>query len=317
MLPTPYDMRWTSRLICRDLKGLAARCTNRVRNLLSNTSGTLNTLRIEHKDTIMCALPQFNEDDFKPSVDAEAITDTTTPCTVPLSLSGTVADSNSTLPTEISQASPECPVTLYRLLSQKLECLYSSRERDLPHIERWVFRGAWLILHMATQYCASNPTHDVLNPGASRSNETALLLEILRKYFSFSECQLLTWVKEYSTSNPVKRNTSQVSQMRTVPFTESDATSRRHDSVYDTISKRCLSNPTSALFWYTIFIGASDRMKTVQAAQHLLEHVWPERDASAMLELVGNPAKRLQEDDNTELRKKLGHLLCPEYSALS
>lgn len=56
--------------------------------------------------------------------------------------------------------------------------------------------------------------------------------------------------------------------------------------------------------------------KTICAAEHLLGHVWPKQDAAAILEVVGNPAKRLPEDKSTELRVKLGHLLYPEHDVL-
>jgi hypothetical protein len=317
MLPTPYDMRWTSKIICRDLKGLTARFTNKVRSLLSSTSGVPDhTVRTEYKDTSAYVPPQKDEVGIEPPIGAGAIPDTTYPCAVPSSLSCTVSDSNSTLPTEVSHASLEGPVTLYSLLSQKLKDLYASRERDLPHMERWIFRSAWLVLHVTTQYCASNRTLDVLNPGSSHSNETALLLEVLGRCICSSSCQLLIGIEEYSTSCLVEPSTSRVSRMPTMPSTKGDVTSKRHDSVHDTILMKHLPNSTLALFWYTIFVGATDRTKTVQAAESLLGHVWPEKDASALFELAGNPARRLPEDDNTELRKRLGLLLYPDYNAL-
>ena len=308
-------MRWTSKLICRDLKRLAAKCTNRFRSLLSNTTDAPDHIvRTGNEDTPY-ATPPHTEVGIDPPIDAVALPDTSHLRAVSSSSSSTSSDSDSTLPTEVSRASLKGPVKLYSFLSQKLKDLYASRERDLPHMERWVFRGAWLILHMATQYCASNPAHDVLNSGSSCSNVTALLLEVIRRFLSFSTYQLLTSLGEYSTSNLVEPSTSRVSQMPTMPFTQSKA-SRRHDSVYDTISMKHLRNPTSALLWYTVFLGATDRTKTIQTAEYLLEHVWPENDANAMLEIVGNPAKQLLEDNNTELRKRLGSLLCPEYYAL-
>lgn len=192
MLPTPYDMRWTSKLICRDLEGLATRCTNRVRSLLSSTSGAPNHAVRKATDTTPRALTTQSEVDNEPPIDIEDIDGSISPYTVPSSSPGTVADSNLTMPTEVSQNSIEGPVTLYSLLSQKLKDLYASGERDLPHIERWTFRGAWLMLHMATQCCASNPAHDILNPSSLHSNETALLLEVLRGCISYLDCQLLT-----------------------------------------------------------------------------------------------------------------------------
>lgn len=104
--------------------------------------------------------------------------------------------------------------------------------------------------------------------------------------------------------------------MPTMPFTKSHEVSTRHDSVYDITSVQRPGTPTPASFWYTIFVGATDRAKTVETAEYLLGHVWPGKDASAILEVVGNPAKRLREDEHTELRETLGILLYPGHNAI-
>lgn len=133
-------MRWACKLVCRDLKALASRCNNRVRGLVSNLLGEADyTVRIENEDEPACAPSERDEVDNEPRFEAESVH------TVPSSSSRTVPDRNSTLPTEASQAILERPTTLYNLLSQNLKDLYASRERDLPHGERWIFRGAWLI----------------------------------------------------------------------------------------------------------------------------------------------------------------------------
>ncbi|KAF3037970.1 hypothetical protein E8E12_006964 [Didymella heteroderae] len=315
MGPLPYSIRWTAKLICRDLKGLAASCTSKAHRILSSTSGASDrTVSNEREDTFACAPSHRNEVENEPLIDAEGLRDGTSPCTASSPSSGTESNSPSTLPINVSEAGREACVILYCLLSQKLKDLYASRERDLSLVERWTFRGACL-LHTATQYCASNLTYGILNPGSSSLNETALLLEILRRYISFSKGQWLTWLEEFSTSETLEPSTSRVSQTPMMPFTKTDATSRRHDSVYDTLSMERLSNPTSALLWYTIFLGATDRTKMIQAAEYLLGHVWPEKDASALLEIVGDPAKQLPEDYYIELRKELGPLLYPGHNA--
>lgn len=43
--------------------------------------------------------------------------------------------------------------------------------------------------------------------------------------------------------------------------------------------------------------------------------MWPEKDAAMVLEAVGNPTKRLSEDESMDLRNKLGYLLYPGYYA--
>jgi hypothetical protein len=318
MVPTPYDMRWTSRLVYRDLRNLAAGCTNRLRGIISSFRGTSDPIvNVRHTDKIG-PVPNSNtrHEVEQAPIDAGTLRDTTPQDFAPSSSCSSASVSMSTLPTEVSHMSLEDPNTLYSLLGSKLKDLYAHRERRLPLDERWIFRGAWLLLHMATQCCASNPTHDILKPGSSSSNETALLLEVLRKYTSLRECQPLTCLEEYSISEHVNLSTSRVSQMPVIPFTKSEGTATRHDSVYDTLSTKHPPTPPSALFWHTIFVGATDRTKTVQAAKYLLRYVWSEKNADATLEAMGNPAKRLSGDDNTELRKRLGTLLCPEHNAL-
>jgi hypothetical protein len=120
-------MRWASELICRDLKGLAARCTNRVRSLLSNNPSAPDlTVRTGNEDTPAYALPPQGEVGFDPPIEAEAILGPAALSAVPSFSSGTVSDSNPTLPTEVSHASLEDFVTLHSLLSQKLKDLYDS-----------------------------------------------------------------------------------------------------------------------------------------------------------------------------------------------
>jgi transcriptional regulator of acetoin/glycerol metabolism len=76
------------------------------------------------------------------------------------------------------------------------------------------------------------------------------------------------------------------------------------------------SPPQTALFWYIVFAGATDRTMTVQSAERLLDYIWPGKDAAHILEVVGNPAKQLSEDESIELRDKLRQMLYPEYDAL-
>ncbi|KAF1345643.1 hypothetical protein EJ07DRAFT_145239, partial [Lizonia empirigonia] len=169
--------------------------------------------------------------------------------------------------------------TLYSLLTTRLKALYTSRDHDMPLEKRWEFRGAWLLLDMATQCCLSNPSFEILRGGNSVLNESALLLEVLRE--PYSRCH--------------------------------DDPSRRDSGLSYTSMH---SHPSPALLWYIILAGATDMTKTICAAECLLGHVWPEQDAAAILEVVGNPAKRLPGEESTELRVKLGHLLYPEYDVL-
>ena len=106
--------------------------------------------------------------------------------------------------------------------------------------------------------------------------------------------------------------TTKISQVPKLPYTNNNDDSTRRDSGYDSPP----SPPSPAFLWYTVLAGATDHTKTICAAEYLLGHAWPEKDAAVILEVVGNPAKRLSEEESTELRNKLGHLLYPEYDAL-
>jgi hypothetical protein len=83
----------------------------------------------------------------------------------------------------------------------------------------------------------------------------------------------------------------------------------RHDSIFSTISARPASPISQAELWYIVEAGVLDRAKTALAAECLLSHVWNEKDALAMLDVMGDPAKHLSEEEETELRKRLGHAL--------
>lgn len=102
-------MRWTSKLVCRDLKGLAARCTNRVRIILSSTSGVPDQAVHKVTDTQSCALILQSEVYNESPIDMEDFYDLRFPCTLPSFSPSTTADSNSTLTNEVSQKSLEVP----------------------------------------------------------------------------------------------------------------------------------------------------------------------------------------------------------------
>lgn len=50
--------------------------------------------------------------------------------------------------------------------------------------------------------------------------------------------------------------------------------------------------PSLSFLWYLVFAGATDQTKTVQAPECVPGHIWSEKDAIAILEVVGNSAKK-------------------------
>ncbi|KAJ8112008.1 hypothetical protein OPT61_g5522 [Boeremia exigua] len=309
MVPAPYSVRWTSKLICRDLKNIAANCTSKVKKLFSSSSTPCD--QIKANDELVDAVNLHDDASTNASISASTNASfishySTTPTEVSRAtpeVSSTTPEVSNATPA-VSSATPEVssatpvPGSIYGLLSTKLAGLYACRVRNQPLNERWTFRGAWLILHLATQYCASNPSYDILEAGSSKVSETALVSKILL----------------YSLSNPLDNPTSCVDAVPSVPDTKHDD-STRHDSLFSTASVHTPTAPP-ALLWYFIWAGATDSTKTVRAAECLLNHLWADKDALALLEVAGNPAKRLSEDEEMELREPLGRMLCPERHVL-
>jgi hypothetical protein len=52
-------------------------------------------------------------------------------------------------------------------------------------------------------------------------------------------------------------------------------------------------------------------------AQVLLQWVWLEKKAADIIVQIGNPARKLSDADDAELRRRLRELLFPEYDALT
>ncbi len=100
--------------------------------------------------------------------------------------------------------------------------------------------------------------------------------------------------------------------MPTGLITKRNEDSSRRDSIFSAVSIQTPPPVPASLLWYFVVAGASDRTRTVHAAECLISHLWTEKDASALLEVAGNPAKRLCEDDETELRSRLDRMLHPE-----
>ncbi|KAF1914176.1 hypothetical protein BDU57DRAFT_540155 [Ampelomyces quisqualis] len=143
-LPLPYDPRWTSKLLRRDICDLGTKFASKIKARFSPSPPKTATISVrEHVDV----------------VSVEALN--------PLDI-------------EISQlaARSEHTSTLYDLLEGRLKAVWASRDRDVSHKERWQFRGSWLVLWTALQACPSNASYDIFE--SPKADETALLLELLK-----------------------------------------------------------------------------------------------------------------------------------------
>lgn len=171
MVPSPYSVRWTSKLIYRDFKGLAANCTSKLKSLFSTYTNAP-------------APGSHTHIEIEPPIESEALHDISWPSSVHSFDSSADDDSSLIVPADGTQRSADnldTVDTLYGLLTTKLKMLYASRERYAPLEERWKFRGAWLLLDMATQCCASNPSFSISRGEHSAADEASLLLQVLRE----------------------------------------------------------------------------------------------------------------------------------------
>ena len=300
MVPTPYDVRWTIKLIRRDLKVIAARCSSRVRDRFKRTSADTSDptshVTQAHTDAV----------NDRESVFYDASESHDLP-----SLVGPDTDGNKLIVAEDgSEGISEVFISSYEFLTASHKTLFASRERDLLCKERWLFRGAWLLLHQAIQYHESNPIYKIWKDGPSEVEETGAFQPILRKYAHALNCSRLIYLEEHTFSSPTTSRPSRISQMPAMAYTQRGKVHTRHDSIFSTISTRSSSHISQGELWYIIEAGALDRAKTALAAECLLNHIWDEKDAMATLDAIGDPAKQLSEEDDTELRKRLGQTLC-------
>ena len=322
MVPTPYNVRWTAKLIRRDLKGIAAKCTSKVRGLfkhapvdasdLSSDVIKANTDPVTDSESIFYSA-RVSQADTDVVTDGESVFYDAFETLDRPSLIGPDTDGNdSIVHTEGRDDVSEAFVTQYQFLTATHKDLFASRKRDLPYKERWLFRGSWLLLNLAIQYCASNPIFEIWKDSPSEEEDAASLEPALRKYAQAFNCSQLINFEDHTISSPTTSRPSRISQMPAMIHTQRGNVHNRHDSIFSTISARPNSPISQEELWYIVEAGALDRAKTALAAECLLSYVWKEKDASAMLDVMGDPAKQLSEEDETELRMRLGQALFPE-----
>ncbi|KAF2853612.1 hypothetical protein T440DRAFT_418868 [Plenodomus tracheiphilus IPT5] len=70
--------------------------------------------------------------------------------------------------------------TAYSIMTENLGVLMKARDSDASRRERWIFRGCWLLLHMALQYCPSNPFYETLGCGKTAAADAEVRAKILQ-----------------------------------------------------------------------------------------------------------------------------------------
>lgn len=277
--PVPYDLRWTAKLLRRDVRTLKKKAITKLKASFPPTSSkpsatfrsTTNSVKVKP------IIPQCVQS--TPLVPQNEVRNSRAPHAASSDIFVKHAE------------------TLYELLEGHLKTTWASRDRDVCHKNHWLFRGAWLVLWMALQACPSNTSYDIFED--PKADETALLLDLAR----------ITAAKTFST-------THRISKMPAAPF-EGSNVHFRYDSVWDSDVSGAFnaSKPTYSQLWHSILDGATDVTKTASAAKELLSCVWEGVNVDEILDAIGDPAKQFERDD--DLRSEIRDLLIPSYAAFS
>ncbi|KAF1851576.1 uncharacterized protein K460DRAFT_401590 [Cucurbitaria berberidis CBS 394.84] len=305
--PLPYDVRWTSKLIRRDIKDLKSKCVAKFKNMFTKAAkASIPSHPQDEKFEAAAGECESFERVAERSIPETASTE------FPRSDSTNLRSSTATTaPTELTEE-PETNsqkgfTTLYELLETKLKELYTSRERDLPDEERWKFRGSCLLLHMAIQACPSNDSYNIFREGKSAPDESKMLLELL----------------QLGTAKACNIPGNKVSEMPAEPYTKRNSEHARYDSAFSTVSLGSLQPPNltkpskappPSQIWHTILQASTGHTKITSVAEDILTYVWPEKNAADILDQIGHPEKQFHED--SELRLQFRRILFPEYDAL-
>ncbi|KAL1795387.1 hypothetical protein ACET3X_007203 [Alternaria dauci] len=152
----PYDIRWTAKLLHRDVRVLQTKLTTKLKR------------KFKPSDAARCiSVPESLQNTDQPP---HHFSEGTVYSSSPEDVSGHDSETSS----------EKCHDTLYELLESRLRATYASRNRDVSHEDRWRFRGSWLLLYKAIQTCPSNDSYDVLCPCAHDADEQKLMLEMMR-----------------------------------------------------------------------------------------------------------------------------------------
>ncbi|KAG9383011.1 hypothetical protein A1F94_006932 [Pyrenophora tritici-repentis] len=282
--PPQCTVPWTMTLLRRDIRNLRTKSTAKLKNTFAfSRTATDASMHPEVESDSTTAIPGGRQD-------CSEVTETASEGSV------------STKPVQDSHSVAEVGAkkggnALYELLQNKLKASYASRVLKASHEARWSFRGSWLLLYMATQACPSNDSYNIFRGDQGPPDESQMLLDLLQQ-----------------SIEPTQSTTAKVSMMPADPYTEDNNIHTRYDSMFSDAGK---SIPSPVQIWLTILQAANDSTKIEGLAEELLGYVYPGKNATDILDQIGNPSRKLNDDDDALLRARLQMLLYPGYEALT
>ncbi|KAI4920833.1 hypothetical protein J4E85_008948 [Alternaria conjuncta] len=277
----PYDVRWTAKLLRRDVRNFRAKYTTRSKHQGAPVDAATSSSAHQQACTKnVSQLPQGVQ------------------CSN-LSSHHAGQDSVYSKPPQNSPGTPQisrenCPGTLYDLLESRLRATYDSRDRDMSHEDRWRFRGSWLVLHKAIQGCRPDESDDASSIGTNGSSESTMLLDMLNQ----------------STRLP----TPKVSKIPAASYTRHGSENDRYDSMFGDVPTPTVT-PSPTQLWLFILEATDDTQKIAPMAEQLLGYISQEKKAFDIIEQVGNPHKKFSDADDAQLRLQLRELLAQTHNA--
>ncbi|KAF2006775.1 hypothetical protein P154DRAFT_225001 [Amniculicola lignicola CBS 123094] len=308
--PPSGDLAWTSRLLRRDLKSLfkakKAKLATKISSFFKPSRST--TPPTPESGTITIVMTESARKSVTdPSTETEA-----TPTTAATESDGTAMRTQT--PQEV------CFHSFYAYMKSQREIWYKSRPIDLDYEERWKVRGIALILSIALELCDSNPTYANLKTGNLDSNlGIGMLMTVLELAAENNGTLILDHL--FGGNGRVTRMPADVYK-----HARSD-THGRVDSARADVSGMfppggmMLSDDDrkeripAIYLWGALVIALTPEQRglTIRIVERLMRLVFPHIDVGAFLVWIGDPSKRLGDEESVEIRERLRGVLFPKY----
>lgn len=176
--PLPYDARWVTHLLRRDIKNLTAKYASKIKSKFANK-------------VVKTDAPLYQQIDIDlATVEPECLQRTPEPSIV-------------------EEKGPDryLQPTMYEILEALHKQTYAPVDRDRLPEERFKYRGGWLLLQRAIQACPSNPSYNIFREEGEMPDDSQLLIEVIKlSVLKHSSLPSATRVSQMPTEPYTKRS---------------------------------------------------------------------------------------------------------------